>query len=272
MKSNNLAIITCIDSNFIDNLKNDFLRSLVEAANFDGHIYIMEFGINEEIKREIQKSYNVIFVSYTGKNMIFIDRYKYIVELIDTMPKNITHIMYIDGGDVWFQKDISPIFKYCKHNIGCVEESIMFDSNQWCKDCIANLPKPYIEKVNGYLKNQYVKNSGLVCGPRNSISLLCKKIYNDIKDCGVDFFGVDQIFFNYEINKAEDTIVKLDKEYNYVLVTIADGFIFKSNKIYNSENKLVTIVHNAGGNYRVLNRTFSGKLSLYSLTNVKKVQ
>lgn len=66
----------------------------------------------------------------------------------------------------------------------------------------------------------------------------------------------------------------LDNEFNFVLITNKEGYYIKEEDIYREDNKLVTIVHNAGGAWRLIKRSFVNKKSDYEqyiLENVKHI-
>lgn len=256
MNEKNTAIITCIDGRLDENLENDFLTTLSNESDYKGHIIILDYGIKSEVKKRIAAKYNATFYEFKKTNPVFNLRYKHLPIVIKKIPKEITNIMLIDSGDIWFQKSIEPIFNLTEKRIGCVDEPIIFGEDEWINLCLANLPVADRELILSNSKGKRNKNAGMICGPRNDIYTLVKNIYEYMIFIGIEFFGLDQLFFNYEINKMnEHQFIVLNKEFNYVLVTYKD-FIYKNKKIYTENDNLVTVVHNAGGNWRVFNRKF----------------
>ena len=253
----NTAIITCIDNNYERNLADDFLESLRNIALYNGKVIVVDYGINKEYKNRIKENYDVEIYEYEKVMPVFVLRYRHIPEIIRGLPDNITNILIIDGGDVWFQKSIMPIFELTKEKIGCVEESIAFNKNnrenKWASMPIDILSDSIYNKIKEYINEKTVKNAGMVCGPKNQILNVFVNIYEDIKESGIECFGLSQLFFNYEFNKLnEEQKVLLESKYNYVLVTNKDKYKIKDNKFYDESNTLITVVHNAGGKWRVI--------------------
>ena len=82
---------------------------------------------------------------------------------------------------------------------------------------------------------------------------------------------------NYEFhNKKKKKKAILDTQYNYVLITNKEGFLIKDDVIIRKEDNLaVTVVHNAGGAWRLLSRPFVNKYidnDQYILENVTLIE
>ena len=271
---NSTAIITCIDENYEENLLRDFLLTLRSEALYKGKVVILDFGMSKKMKEKINATYDVSIYEFEKTMPVFVLRYRHIPDIINNLSSEITNVMLIDSGDVWFQKPINPIFELTKDRIGCVEESIIFGEYAWTLLCINNLDEKTSAKVMRYINGKHVKNGGMVCGPRNEISILAKKIYNDMEECGIEFFGIDQIFLNYELNRLKSNqIVVLDNEFNYVLITNKDEFVMNNDKIYDKNRKLLTVIHNAGGEpWRVINKDYKKNVeeNQYIVSNVRR--
>lgn len=271
----NTAVITYIDENYEENLEKDFLYTLRNIALYKGKIVVIDYGMSKVIKNRIIKEYNVDIYSYKKDMAVFSLRNKHIPDVISKLNPIITNVMVIDGGDIWFQKSISSIFEATKNKIGCVEESIVFGKNEWIAKCLSILNDDIRSEILKYTNGQHVKNSGMVCGPRNCVSNILQKVYLKMLDCGIEYFGIDQLLFNYECCKLrKDKIIILNKEYNYVLVTNKGEYLIKDDKIYDKDLKLVTVVHNAGGKWRMINKTYGNKMiddEQYSLNNIRVI-
>ena len=134
-------------------------------------------------------------------------------------------------------------------------EKICLDKPTIILDCINILDDAIIKRVTDVLDKKPVKNSGMICGPRSEIVSLLIKVYNDMKECNVEYFGIDQLFFNYECCKLkENQLILLSNEYNYVLITNKDNYSIKDEMVYNEHSNMVTVVHNAGGHLREIKK------------------
>lgn len=275
MKDENTMVITYIDENYEENLENDFVATLRRKANYKGKIVVLDYGVSEDVVTRVSSAYDVEFVRCKKDISVFSQRYRDIPAVINAQDESITHVMVIDGGDIWFQKDIMPIFRATVDKVGCVEESVIMGENEWTDKCLFNLSKETQEEILKYCKGKHVKNSGMVAGPRELIEKIIKNIYYDIYNSGIEYFGIDQLFFNYQYMKLDvEMRTLLDNEFNFVLITNKEGYYIKEEDIYREDNKLVTIVHNAGGAWRLIKRSFVNKKSDYEqyiLENVKHI-
>lgn len=259
------AIITYIDDNYVENLENDFLISLIERAKYKGKIVILDYGMNEESVNRIKERFPVLVYKEMKNMPVFSIRNRDIPKVIDSLEENITHIMTIDGGDIWFQEPILEVFNITEKRIGCVQEDRVIGIDQFTNDCLDVLKKEKRDEIINSIKNEKVKNSGVICGPREKMKSLLMNIYADMIKAGVEFFGIDQLYFNYEWSKLrnEEKVI-LDDIYNYVIITNKDKFNNVEEIIFTENWKKVCIVHNAGGNWRILKRPFCNKSSDYN--------
>ena len=269
----NTAIITYMDNFFVENLEYDFFFSFFQKANYKGKIVILDYGMNTEDVDRLKKKFD-IFVYKCDKVMpVFSNRYNDIPEVIDLLDDNITHIMTIDGGDVWFQDKVNQIFEESENGIGCVEENRIIGEDEFTDYCMNKMSADEKKHVLDALYGKKVKNSGVICGPREDMKNICQKIAKDIEVSSAEFFGIDQIFFNYEWYSLDDyKKVTLNELYNFVIVTNVDRYVEKDGCIYTDLGELVTVVHNAGANWRILKRSFENKKTDYEqYTQVRNI-
>lgn len=272
----NTAVITYVDNNYEMNLLNDFLCTLRNVANYKGKVVVLDYGINTEVRRNIENEYGVDVISFEKEYPVFSIRNKHIPLVINELPENILSVMVIDGGDIWFQSPIKDIFEITYSSIGYVEETIKFGNNEWTEKCLDALEekerKRVLEKVGG----TFVKNSGMVCGPRKLVAELLNNIYVDMCNSGREFFGVDQIYFNYELcDKFQSKSMLISDIYNYVLVTHQNEYAYIEGKFYKKTGESISIVHNAGGKWRVFSKDYNKENideEQYSLNRINYLQ
>lgn len=269
------AIITYIDRNNEENLLNDFLPTLFEAANYTGLVVILEYGIDKEIKDAILKKYKVELVECNITTDIFVDRYRDISDVITKLPGKIKSVVTMDSGDIWFQDSLDDFFTNEPGIISTVCEERIWDIDEWALKCINMLKDSDKRVVLKKLEGVNVRNSGVISGERNAVRDLSENVYRDIISCGYSFFGIDQIYVNYEIAIiSEEKRRTLNERYNYVLVSNVGKFIIEDDIVYSSDGEKIAVVHNAGGNWRILNRPFLNKWSnpeQYTIENVKNL-
>lgn len=270
----NTAVVTYVDGNYEENLENDFVYTLRKKALYQGKIIVVDYGVEDDVRVRISKKYDVEFYQCRKDMSVCAQRYRDIPDIIDAQDASITHVLVIDGGDVWFQRSIMELFESTISRIGCVEERMIFGEDEWVEKCMKNLDDKDKDRILSLAKGRHVKNSGMVCGPRNEVSKLIRNVGQDIYESGIEYFGIDQLFFNYEFLKIEEEKgVILDIDYNFVLITNKEAYYLEKDYVYRKMNdKLITIVHNAGGAWRMLKRPFQNKYSddeQYIIENVK---
>lgn len=256
---NNCAVITSIDENFEENIEKDFLETLRKIAFYKGKIIIIDYGMSYDTKERIKLEYNVDIYTFEKTMPVFVLRNRDIPKVIDSLPQTVTNIMVIDGGDVWFQRPITPIFEKTKDKLGCVAEPEIFGQSKWLTQCLNSLSNSDSKKILEVTNGKCLKNAGMICGPRNLMIEITDAIFIDTVKTGIEFFGIDQLFFNYEFSKIKNKTVILEDEFNYVIVTHKDEFSLQNGQVFDKNLKQVTVVHNAGGNWRILKRPY-GKI------------
>lgn len=272
----NTAVITYIDANYQENLEYDFLPSLRKIARYRGRIIIIDYGIDSDRAIRLKEKYGVEIRRYAKDISMFSIRYRHIAEIAESLDENITTILITDSGDIWYQDSISRIFELSENAISCVQEDRVIGEDEWTGKCINNIPAKYKTEFLHVTGESRVKNSGVICGNRNIIIPMFKRIYMDIINCGVEFFGIDQLYFNYEwrrLNNVKKVI--LDEIFNYVLVSHKDEYVISENdEVISVQKGRVTVVHNAGGNWRALKRPFANQSENYEqyvIENVYKI-
>ncbi len=251
------AIITYIDENFMENLEQDFLRSLFLRAEYQGKILVLNYGIDDENVTRLEKMYDVTFIKCEKRMPVFSNRYIDIPKAIDYLDKSITQVALMDGGDIWFQSNITKMFEETINGIGCVEEERIIGEDDFTDYCLSKLNSGEKERLEKVLEKKRVKNSGVICGPRERVRKIVLDVADDMLNHETEFFGIDQLYFNYNWYLLEEyNRVDLDELYNYVLVSNKGKYKIVDDNIFSSTGELIKVVHNAGANWRMLNRPF----------------
>ncbi len=244
------AVITYIDNNHIKNLENDFLNTLRNTANYKGEIYVIYYGRNREKIWKLNKKYKINTFYADKKFRTSNQRNIDITLLLKRMPKEITHIICLDGGDVWFQDSIDEIFEKTKCGYGFVEEDEPADK-EFNFQCIAKIQYKNIrDDILKKLKNLKLINSGMIAGEKDKILSIMEDITKLTNQINQDFFALDQTIFNYVI-RLNNKGINLPSKYNFCLITRENGFEVIKNKIYDENKELVNIIHNNGNDSRV---------------------
>lgn len=256
----NTAIITYIDKYQMENLEYDFLTSLFEKAKYTGTVKVLNYGMKKSDADRIRKKFPVDVIDCEKIMPVFSNRYYDIPRIIDTLDDNITHVMTMDGGDIWFQDKVDAIYNCSENGIGCIEEERKIGDDHFTEYCLNKLESEKRKEIEERLLGKNVRNSGVICGPRQMIRKIISDVGKDMLNNSTEYFGIDQLYFDFEwFALKEEQKVTLEEKYNYVLVSNKEKFEIIDGNIYNSEKELVTVVHNAGANWRVMKRPFSNK-------------
>lgn len=240
------AIITYCDKNYEWELYNDFIPSLFDVG-FKGKLYVIDYGLINQKKID-----NVEYIKSEPNMSVEQQRNRDIVNLLLNIKEDV--IMTIDAGDVWFQENFDEVFEICKDKLGYVEElyDMHPDGHRWFMQKLLSMKdKKYYELLKDY---KDMAGSGMLCGNRIEMAKFLNDVYGETALCDEDFFGVDQIMFNYMLRQYKGKKISLPQTYDYVLITHQKEADYIDGKVYDKNGKLVKIAHNAGGNYRLINR------------------
>lgn len=276
MLMNKMAIITYADNKYEENLEMDFLRTLFKVSKYDGYVYILNYGISSKVKERILENYPVRIVDCIPSESIFTSRYRDICDLMDDLPQNVDYVITMDSGDIWFQDSIKSLDVSGEFFLSLSEENRIWGEDEWTNKCLNNLDdekkKSILEKIAG----KTVKNSGVIVADKITMKKLANSVYEDICEYGYEFFGIDQIFVNYEVSKLfESNYQILSDVYNYVVISNQGKYISQNDVLYKVTGEKIVVVHNAGGNWRIIQRDFVNKFvdeQQYVIENIYKIE
>lgn len=253
------AIITYIDKNYEENLELDFLKSLFIVAKFRGKVIVLDYGMSERTRCKIKKEYGdaVEIHPCQPRPSIFSARYRDIKEVIERLDNDVEVVITADGGDIWFQERLAPLISGYVERIGLAHEERQWGIDDWTKACLECMEKNKREQVMSVLQGTNVYNSGVIIGNKNMMKGFFERVYDHILTYGHEFFGIDQMFADYEYALLEEREKNdLNDIYNFVVVSNKNKYFLKNEEVYREDGCKVVIVHNAGGNWRMLKRPF----------------
>ena len=242
------AIITYCDANYEWELRRDFLKSL-RRVEFGGQVHILDYGL-----RRAPKGPNLSVQRCSADMSVEQQRNRDIVKALEEIDADV--VMTIDAGDVWFQENFDEVFEMCADRIGYVEEldDQSGDHKKWFMEKIKGLACMQ-EAVLALLEPWPLIGSGMLVGPRDKLAVLLGAVYRVTEQLDSDFFGVDQIALNYAVRSDRDgAYLSLPQTYDYVLITHRNEYLYRRGAVFDSEGHRVKIAHNAGGEYRLVNR------------------
>lgn len=234
------VIITSIDSHYGDFIINHWLKSLKVNVNLhDIDIVILDFGLTQSQRKQVERE-DVILVSCGKSGHIVTTRF---IETSSFLEKNnYDQVLFIDGGDIIFQSDISSLFNYDKDFFRAVKldlEVLFYEAF-----IPFNFKKEKGKEMHSFLIDKPILNAGFILGPSNKFIQVCKKMNDLITNKKA--YGPDQVALNYILHK---TGVKLiDRKYNFMITTAKEGFDIKDGIFYLKTGEKIAVVHNAGHN------------------------
>lgn len=233
-------IITSVDSHYGDFIINHWLKSLKENVNIKNiDIVILDYGLNNVQLKKI-KEQNVIIISCNKSGHIVNTRF------IDTacfLEKNkYDQILFVDGGDIIFQDDISFLFEQDKN----IFRVVKLDMEVLFYEIFIpfNFEKTRRKEMYLFLKSKPVLNAGFILGPSDKFIQISKRM-NDLI-INKNAYGPDQVALNYFLHKEGVRII--DKKYNFMITTVKEGFDIKDGIFYLKNGEKIAVVHNAGHN------------------------
>lgn len=232
------AIVTAINAKYGDFFVNDWYKSLnenVELKNID--IVVLDYGLTAEQRRAVK---NVKFVPCHFDGNITSLRYRDLNKFLQ--ENKYDQILLVDSGDLIFQADISHLFNENKDSIRAVVEKYTLKNEFIYK---SKIKKDYIADVKKTLEHHKVINGGFILASRENFLVLIKD-YLDLA-INLESYGTDQLGINYLLYKKG--FVELDEKYNFLIMShLAKDFYIRKGKFYKSNNELIHVVHNGGGN------------------------
>ena len=231
------VIITSSDYTYGDFLVHQWLRSLeinVDLSIID--VVVIDYGLKPEYVAVLQK-HNVNVIKGSGNGHVttlrFIDAGLFL--------KHTTYdqILFIDGGDLIFQDDISHLFEQDKDFFRVVKldmEVMFFEA------FIPRFPASFRQHLLRVLKNKPVLNAGVIFSPKHKFLSLCEQMKTLISEKHT--YGPDQIIVNYVL--YQNKVKLLDKKYNFIFGTEREGFVMRDGKFFRKNGEKIVIAHNAG--------------------------
>jgi hypothetical protein len=239
---NKNVIITSTDGKKANFVINHWLRSLKDNVNLKGtDVVVIDYGLS---KKQAFKLKNEGVLIYKGSkkshivNKRFFDGKKFLLK------HKYDQVLFIDGGDVIFQEDISSMFKKDKDlfRVAPIGMEVLFF--EWFISLFGSFSDRTKIEIWKKVKNKPVINAGVIFSPSKKFIDMCREMEKMIRN--KESFGPDQIILNYYLYKNTDSFKFLDEKYNFMMSTTRDGFSIKKGVFYKKDGSKVAIVHNAG--------------------------
>ncbi|PLV60457.1 hypothetical protein [Thermotoga sp. KOL6] len=218
-------------------LKNDWYKSLKENVDLSKtDVLVIDYGLNSVPEGVI------VFKAVERDGLINNTRFLNLALFLEEHPEY-DQILFCDGGDVIFQKDISHLFEEHRDSFRAVIERLSPPIDLLVKeeDLIDG------EEIKSFLSKKRLFNVGVILAPRDGFLKLAAEMKKRLRNMNV--WGGDTVIGNYVIYKNRHVV--LPPKYNFIPSTARERFYVKNSKFYLWNGELIPIVHNAG-RYKVL--------------------
>lgn len=233
------VIITCANKKIGDFVVKHWLKSLKANVNLKNtDIVVIDYDLSTSQKNKINKEKVKLFKGIEKFHIVnkrFFDSGRFL------KTKNYDQVLFVDGGDIIFQEDISRIFKKDKDVFRVVPIGMEVLFFQWF--LLNNFDEQTKKRIWNQVKSKPVINAGVIFAPSDKFIQLCDLMYKMIKN--KDSFGPDQIILNYFLYKNK-FFKFINNKYNFMMSTEKKGFLVKKGVFYKKNGEKISIVHNAG--------------------------
>ncbi|MEN8183949.1 MAG: hypothetical protein ABFS46_15590 [Myxococcota bacterium] len=225
------AIITACDARYGNFLARHWLRSLKENVDLEEiDVVVLDFGLEAAQRAQLE---GAVLVPARREGRINVARRRETARFLEKTAYD--QVLCVDGGDVIFQRDISPLFSLAKDRFRGVQERYPIPLGFFLRGA----PRRLRRSVRTQLESRYMVNGGFILGPA--------KAMRDLGDAVVPHlahFKHDQpIVTAYLYERGFEA---LDETYNLVLWTTRDRFFVDEGIFYRSSGEKVAVVHNTG--------------------------
>lgn len=232
------AIISAINSAHADFFIQHWLPSLQATTDLGQiEIVVIDMGLHSSQRATLRKYTTIVSCNVkthpTAARFLTIEKY--------LRQHNHQKALLIDGGDIFFQADITPIFQFADkkiHAARCVSRGLFYE--WFLPNCF---PLTTALKLYRVVSCKPAYSAGVVVGERTVLIQLLSKMNAFLQS--VHHYGADQIVMNY-IGHQYKMFADLPQTYNFSSLTGWEQFLIKEGKVYDSKQKIVAVVHNAG--------------------------
>jgi hypothetical protein len=235
------VIIASANRNTDTFLSEHWLPSLqdnVPLSTID--IVVLNYGMRPKVVHKLSKE-GVILVDCVSNGHVANLRLKDVAEFLSKNKTKYNQVLFIDGGDVIFQADITPAFEEHKQSIRIAHQNMTI-TDLYVYSHSSFTDKDY-EKIKVTTVGKVVLNAGVIFGPLSKMISLFKEAYVLIVDKAK--FLPDQMAINYILHR--DGYKTLDTLYNFMNSFYKINTVNKRGILYFPDGKIIPIVHNNGG-------------------------
>ena len=238
MRMSKYAIISAINWAHADYFIEHWLPSLHATTNLSQiEIVVIDMGLRPNQQATLKKHVTIVPCEVkthpTAARFFTIEQY--------LQAHNYQKALLIDGGDIFFQSDISAIFNLKGDKVyaaQCVSRGLFYE--WFLPSCFPLSTALELYRLVS-LKPAY--SAGVMVGERKALLKLLAGMNAYLQ--AVHHYGADQIVMNY-VGHKQALLADLPQTFNFSSLTGWEQFTVMKGKVYDSRQQLVTVVHNAG--------------------------
>lgn len=238
MRMPKYAIISAINSAHADYFIKHWLPSLRSTTNLKQiEVVVIDMGLRASQLAALKKLVKI--VPCKVKTHPTAARFFTIEQYLRTQAYQ--KVVLIDGGDIFFQADFSPIFAVKGDKVyaaQCVSRGLFYE--WFIPSCFSFTTAVELYKV---VSRWPAYSAGVLVGERRVLLKMLLEMNSYLQ--AAQHYGADQIVMNY-VGHKHQLLADLPQTFNFSSLTGWEQFTVKNGKVYDSAHRLVTVVHNAG--------------------------
>jgi hypothetical protein len=244
MSAKRVAVVTASNDACGDFVIAHWLRSLradMDLSQVD--VVVLDYGLSRAQRRRLDAS-GVRRFAAVNDGFIGNLRFRDVVRLLDETPYE--RLLVCDGGDLIFQSDVGELFAADRPALQAALEEFPTPFYDTVVD-YSDVRPELRDEVVAFVRDKPMFNVGVVVGTAEMFRAL-RAEYERIC-CDHRCYGSDQLVFNYFAYSIG--MPPLDARYNFVLIAAERGYEVRDGVFYDDADRVIPIVHNAGGSSHV---------------------
>lgn len=239
MEARPFVIYAASDKKYGDFLIDHWYRSLrdqVDLSKID--VRILDYGLSTAQRYYLEHE-GAHVVPCVKDGHVAVVRFRDLAK--DLRTTNYQQVLAVDGGDILFQADISPLFEHHPHRFRAVAEDLNSGFDVFLRE--EYFSKETIAEIRRTTALRPQINAGFLLGPRQAFLDLCDTIGRLVLDPSA--FGPDQLVVNLVLHR--DGYFALSRGYNFVVATARQEFTIEEGVFrFKAGGEPIPVVHNAG--------------------------
>jgi hypothetical protein len=243
-------VLTCITNEYVEPLREVFIKSLYEVAKFGGRLIVVSYGLSDtEIDSLGSMGVEVVRFQRDERFLVPIDRLRAFSEILYAQEAN-TPAAFYDGSDVYFQGPIDSLFEGMEND--CLTASpeinprLLRDNAPMCR-WMGKCARGRVLRDSMIEANARVINGGFAAGPARLLAAYCSWAWEQATGPLGEVGGADQVVLTWASELRLWPFSSRGTEtWNYTLCEvrpiIKDGVVFDA-----ASQEIPRVIHRNGG-------------------------